>query len=545
MASDGSLLSLTARVAPALAACRKITLGLGGVVPLLQYIQGRRYEQLAELCGEVDESGTVPLRLLRNKEMMESLGSVVGVIKVFCEKANQGDLDAIEVSNKLDAAGREQVLFQALEAPDDDLKVLVMECLEEVPINNLQAPEVANIVAIVADCDNLTVGRTEEILGHTFSILSKLAIDENEEGIHFRRFHAATIHMALDILVRNTGRDTRMSNAESEEKAELSIGCIKFLRAASFDWAEAIELMQTRDAVDAMMAIMKNEEAYGREDLPIWIERTAVGSSTQALLQCLHTLDIKGEIAGRVLQRMAEVLEGRHTDEEIESADPMKIRDLSADTPEATKQRIAQHSLFVQVDGTAELMRYLLLKIPLSPTAYAPSGVATRILLWSKEQQDGCASPPSCLVCSPLSSLVRSPLAQPSRRHCLPPPLAATPRRHPSPPPRCHDRSHHARVLSRSLRSLLSPLAAWTSRWCRRRRRPKTYPTSASRATSSSSRRTCTRSRWTSPARTSTRPSSWARRMPPTRQTTSTRRPRRGRPSPPRSESSSRSSGDC
>jgi|MDSW01.2.fsa_nt_gb hypothetical protein len=31
---------------------KKITFGLGGVVPLMQYISGRKYEQLAELCGE-------------------------------------------------------------------------------------------------------------------------------------------------------------------------------------------------------------------------------------------------------------------------------------------------------------------------------------------------------------------------------------------------------------------------------------------------------------------------------------------------------------
>ena len=195
-----------------------------------------RYEQLAELCGEVDESGVVPLRMLRNKQMMEAIGAVVSVIKMYCVRANQEDPDAIEVSNKLDAAGREQSLFLALEAPDDDLKVIVMECLLEVPINNLQAEEVRNIVSIVADCDNLTVGRTEEILGHTFNILRKLVQDEGDEGIHFRRFHAATIHMGLDILVRNSGRDTRGHRQETEEKAALSIACVDFLRAASFDW---------------------------------------------------------------------------------------------------------------------------------------------------------------------------------------------------------------------------------------------------------------------------------------------------------------------
>ena len=76
--------------------------------------QGRRYEQLAELCGEVDESGTVPLALLRNREMKKAIGSVVGLIKVYCKKANEGHPDAIDVSDKLDVAGREQVLTTAL-----------------------------------------------------------------------------------------------------------------------------------------------------------------------------------------------------------------------------------------------------------------------------------------------------------------------------------------------------------------------------------------------------------------------------------------------
>ena len=33
----------------------------------------------------------------------------------------------------------------------------------------------------------------------------KLVLDDGEEGVHFRRFHASTIHIALDILVRNSG----------------------------------------------------------------------------------------------------------------------------------------------------------------------------------------------------------------------------------------------------------------------------------------------------------------------------------------------------
>ena len=107
----------------------------------------------------------------------------------------------------------------------------------------------------------------------------------------------------------------------------------------------------------------------------------------QALLQCVGQLTISGEIAGRMLTRMAEVLEGRHTDAEIAEADVTVWRDFAQETVEQQKRRVSQHSLFVQVDGTGELMRYLLLHIPLSPTAYAPTGVGARVLNWARERQ--------------------------------------------------------------------------------------------------------------------------------------------------------------
>ena len=93
------------------------------------------------------------------------------------------------------------------------------------------------------------------------------------------------------------------------------------------------------------------------------------------------------ELVEEIARREGKLHFGVFTDEEIATADVMQLRDMSADTAEMSKQRITQHALFVQVDGTSELMRYLQLHIALSPTAYAPSGVAARILIWAQEQQ--------------------------------------------------------------------------------------------------------------------------------------------------------------
>jgi len=84
------------------------------------------------------------------------------------------------------------------------------------------------------------------------------------------------------------------------------------------------------------MQFMKNEELYGAVDMPVWVERTAVGSSVQALLQCLPQLRIEGTIVGRLMTRMAEVLEGRHTDEEIADTDVQQLTLTLTLTPTLT-----------------------------------------------------------------------------------------------------------------------------------------------------------------------------------------------------------------
>ena len=120
-----------------------------------------------------------------------------------------------------------------------------------------------------------------------------------------------------------------------------------------------------------MMSFMKNEELYGAVDMPVWVERTAVGSSVQALLQCMPQLRIEGSIVGRLMTRMAEVLEGRHTDEEIADTSVQQLRDFTTEGEEQKKRRIAQHSLFVQVDGeplTLTPTLALALTPPLTPS---------------------------------------------------------------------------------------------------------------------------------------------------------------------------------
>ena len=64
---------------------------------------------------------------MRNKSIMGVFAAVVALIKTCCARANKGDKDAMETCNQLDAAGREQMLFAALEVPDDNLKVLAQK----------------------------------------------------------------------------------------------------------------------------------------------------------------------------------------------------------------------------------------------------------------------------------------------------------------------------------------------------------------------------------------------------------------------------------
>ena len=221
---------------------KKITYGLGGVVPLMQYISGRKYEQLAEQCGEEDEQGVVPLRLLRNRDMMAAISAVCRIIRIYCfapTRATSTRWTRATSSTPPAASRCSSRPSRSRRRPQGRRDGVPARGARLQPAGRGGA-EHRHDRRQLRQPDR---GRTEQIIGYTFRILKKLVLDDGDEGVHFRRFHAATIHMALDIIVRNSGRDTRENRQESEEKTVLDgvrrLPARGLLRVARGDRADA------------------------------------------------------------------------------------------------------------------------------------------------------------------------------------------------------------------------------------------------------------------------------------------------------------------
>jgi len=59
---------------------------------------------------------------------------------------------------------REDHLFNALDIPNDDVKLAVVQCLNRVPLEDLDTEEIGHVVRTIGTYKNLGVGRTEEVL---------------------------------------------------------------------------------------------------------------------------------------------------------------------------------------------------------------------------------------------------------------------------------------------------------------------------------------------------------------------------------------------
>eukprot|EP00300_Choanocystis_sp_HF-7_P041364 c8073_g1_i1.p1 GENE.c8073_g1_i1~~c8073_g1_i1.p1 ORF type:complete len:1809 (-),score=303.36 c8073_g1_i1:50-5449(-) len=347
---------------------------MGGVAPLLNYIDGPPYDGLCHSVGAVQADGTpIPVQHQSDPQILETVIEIVKFITIFQIRAlgppqDPATKSAKSLSDRLDKAGRESKLFRILSNPRDDVKFAVVRCLQAIPLGNFQPSEVEYLVNLVSRADNLTVGRTEQLIAGILEIFTRLASDTTHIGSRFRKSNDDIIHIILSILTRNASRDTRSQKHEALEKAALSTACTNFLMAASDTnlWPEAADIMASRVSVLAMGEILKYEQLFGQSDYPVMIEKSGCGQTVQSLLTVLPELDVNSFVAKRVLIRIAEVLEGTKFSTNV--TDPL-IPDIDVETLRAgtRRQQLHEHGMFVQVDGFNLVLKYLNRGIPVRP----------------------------------------------------------------------------------------------------------------------------------------------------------------------------------
>ena len=245
---------------------------------------------------------------------------------------------AVAVTTAFDEEGRDRLIFKLLQnSPDESLKIAAMECLSKVPVAALERSEVEEIVEFVLEkvrLHEVYVGRNEELMMYAFNCFARLVRVPDEvngrrsAGTFFRRDYCHLVQIAMQLLRQNSARDIPQSaGSEREQKAQLSHALTWFLQACSGPaegseheqdapniWPQAVSVLQMREMTVSMLEIMQNEETFGDSNDHISLERSALADKVEPLLYTLQSISIQSTIKARLLNRLAELLEGELPD---------------------------------------------------------------------------------------------------------------------------------------------------------------------------------------------------------------------------------------
>ena len=356
---------------------RRITQGIGNPSGLLRFLNEDDHRCYRTMCDEAirqsDENESsrsngggkssivssskqrIPtLRTLHNEYMCDLLVSVVDFIAYYCKAAVTTDSPvAMRVSKQMNDNDREEHLFNCILCPSDKVKLAVVNCLYHVPLSQLDEDETSKLVNMLNEQTNISAGETEKVIAMSFDLLSKMVLDDTVPNCEQFRLKQAehAIRAALDILGRNSDRDTRGDDEEDEEKYTLSHACVHFLRACSV-WGGSSSIglggadymkgpmktgvglrenLKSKSVMDSMRTVLCLEDKFSKHYVlhpigsderprlsyrPVLIERTWAGADIEYLLHPFihvgqHSAVTRGGVvAPRLYRRIADVIFG-------------------------------------------------------------------------------------------------------------------------------------------------------------------------------------------------------------------------------------------
>jgi hypothetical protein len=82
------------------------------------------------------------------------------------------------ISDVLNESQREKFLFDCLEVPNEEVKLALVSCINQVPLRELDIDEIHYLMKAVNDSKNIGAGKTEFILSTILWIFTKLILDK-------------------------------------------------------------------------------------------------------------------------------------------------------------------------------------------------------------------------------------------------------------------------------------------------------------------------------------------------------------------------------
>ncbi len=242
--------------------------------------------------------------------------SIVRLVNFFCAASRNtkcASVSVIEkVNEKLNESNREDALFDLLKVNDNEVRIAVANCLNNVPLDQLSSDEMKRITSLISTYKKSS-GAETQLLAKLIWIASKLVKDQEEKvGKEFRRAYAkTTIKEVVDILL-----DNRIAKADEDDRKYeemLMLSCVHYLQCASMtsDLSGKIAAYS-----EYFCIILKEDEAVHRAmpDTPhLEVERTGMGSTVRNILVPFTSAGVLipySDTCLRVMQNLGRILSG-------------------------------------------------------------------------------------------------------------------------------------------------------------------------------------------------------------------------------------------
>ena len=185
---------------------------------MIPYLGSKKYEDVCKAARAYHyEQDTYlaripPLSHCDDSRLHELFIAIISLFNLFCEYSETAPSASKrlfeDVSLSLNDNGRETGLFNCLEVPNDEVKLAVVECLNNVPLSEFDNEELAHLLKQLSCNKNIGAGKTEVVLSKLLWILTKLVREREEDaGKNFRlKFGERAVNEVIEIMLKNQAR---------------------------------------------------------------------------------------------------------------------------------------------------------------------------------------------------------------------------------------------------------------------------------------------------------------------------------------------------
>ena len=218
-----------------------------------------------------------------------------------------------DVNRELNRSNREDTLFELLKVNCEGVKMAVIDCLNNVPLEQFSYSEMKFIVNLLTTYQGLSSGIMDTVLGKLMWITSKLVKDQAESvGKTFRnRLADQAIKEAIAILSKNSLRASIKDPAKWKPQMFLALSVVHFFKCASMtpDLAKKISQYQSQFCEflkDDEFLLLNSNEYY-----PLELEKSGMGCNVYNIITAFTTariLEPYSTVCLRLLQTLGDVL---------------------------------------------------------------------------------------------------------------------------------------------------------------------------------------------------------------------------------------------